>query len=97
MIMESMQKTILKNGTVISSQEALADITPINWSNDVLEGKYRDKVIVKYNEKEVIEICNKYGIETTEKKGCSLYQGKEMDENFSIADIMREPIQITEE
>lgn len=71
--MESIQKTIIEKGTAISSQEALSGITPINWSNDVLEGKYRDKVIVKYNEKEVIEICNKYGIETTEKKGCSLY------------------------
>lgn len=47
-----------------------------------------------YNEKEVVEICNKYGIETVEKKGYPLYQGKEMDENFSIVDIIREPIPI---
>lgn len=50
-----------------------------------------------YDEAEVLEICNKYGIETVEKKGYPLHQDKEMDENFSIADIMREPIPITEE
>ena len=97
MIMESMQKTILKNGTAISSQEALADITPIDWSKDVLDGKYRDKAIVKYDEKEVVEICKKYGIETVETEGYPIYIDKEMDENFSIADIMREPIPITED
>lgn len=48
-----------------------------------------------YNEKEVIEICNKYESETVEEKGYPLYQGKEMDENFSIADIMREPVRIS--
>lgn len=47
-----------------------------------------------YDEKEVIEICNKYVIETVEKKGYPIYQGKEMDENFSIVDIMHEPIRI---
>lgn len=50
-----------------------------------------------YDEKEVVEICKKYGIETVEKEGYPLYQGKEMDENFSIADIMREPIPIAED
>ena len=49
-----------------------------------------------YDEKEVVEICKKHGIETVEKKGYPLYQGKEMDENFSIAEIMREPILTTE-
>ena len=53
--------------------------------------------IVLYNEKEVVEICNKYGIETVENKEYPLYQGKEMDEKFSIVDIMHEPIPITEE
>lgn len=50
-----------------------------------------------FDEKQVIEICNKYGIETVEKKGYPLYQGKEMDESFSIAEIMREPVTIMEE
>lgn len=50
-----------------------------------------------YDEKQVIEICNKYGIETVKKKGYPLYQGKEMDENFSISEIMHEPIPITED
>ena len=42
-------KTLLKNKktTVISSKEALKDITPIEWSEDVLSGK--NKVIVDCN------------------------------------------------
>lgn len=47
-----------------------------------------------YDEKEVVEICKKYGIEIVEKEGYPLYQGIEMDENFSIAEIMRELIPI---
>lgn len=47
-----------------------------------------------YNEKEVMEVCKKYGIETVKKNGMPLYKGKEMDENFSIAEIMHEPVVI---
>lgn len=47
-----------------------------------------------YDEKEVVEICKKYGIEVVEKEGYPLYQSKEMDENFSIAEIMNESIKI---
>ena len=36
-----------------------------------------------------------YSLPLTE--GYPLYQGKEMDENFSIAEIMREPVTIMEE
>ena len=50
-----------------------------------------------YNEKEVVEICKKYGIETVRKEGYPLFQGKEMDESFSIAESMREPVTIMEE
>lgn len=50
-----------------------------------------------FDEKQMLEICKKYGIETVEKKGYPLFQGKEMDENFSIAEIMREPVTIMEE
>lgn len=50
-----------------------------------------------FDEKEVVEICKKYGIETVRKEGYPLYQGKEMDKNFSIAEIMREPVAITED
>ena len=50
-----------------------------------------------FDEKQVLEICNKYGIETVKKEGYPLYQGKEMDESFSIAEIMREPVTIMEE
>ena len=41
-----------------------------------------------------MEVCKKYGIETVKKNGMPLYKGKEMDENFSIAEIMHEPIRI---
>lgn len=45
------------------------------------------------NEEEVLRICKKYGIETVEKEGYPIYRDKEMDENFSISDIMHEPVQ----
>ena len=41
---------ILTHGTAISSQEALSDINPINWSEDVLDGKYRNQIIIKAKE-----------------------------------------------
>lgn len=47
-----------------------------------------------YDEKELMEVCKKYGIKTVKKKGMPLYKGKEMDENFSIAEIMHESIPI---
>ena len=47
-----------------------------------------------YNEEEVSNICKKYGIETVKTEGYPIYMDKEMDENFSIAEIMREPINI---
>lgn len=53
--MESIQKTIIEKGTAISSQEALSDITPIDWSKDVLDGKYKDKTIIKSKDKEEIK------------------------------------------
>lgn len=42
-------KALLKNKktTIVSSKEALKDITPIDWSEDVLSGK--NKVIVDSN------------------------------------------------
>lgn len=45
-----------------------------------------------YNEEEVLRICKKYGIETEVMEGYPTYMGKEMNENFSIEEIMREPI-----
>lgn len=47
-----------------------------------------------YNEEEVLNICKKYGIETVETEGYPIYMDKELDENFSIAEIMHEPIKI---
>lgn len=51
-------------------------------------------MIMLFDEKQMLEICKKYGIETIEKEGYPLYQGKEMDENFSISEIMHEPIRV---
>ena len=45
-----------------------------------------------YNEEEVLNICKKYGIETVETEGYPIYLDEEMDENFSISEIMHEPI-----
>lgn len=38
---------IMDKGKKISSQEALKDIVPINWSDDVLEGKFKEETIIK--------------------------------------------------
>ncbi len=45
-----------------------------------------------YNEEEMLRICEKYGIETVEKEGASLYLGKEMNEDFSFNEIMKQSI-----
>lgn len=50
-----------------------------------------------YNEEEIIRICEKYGIDMVETKGYPLYKGKEMDKDFSVRDVMNEPIQIIEQ
>ena len=47
-----------------------------------------------YDEKEVMEVCKKYGIKMVKGKGMPLYKVKEMDENFSIAEIMHEPVEV---
>lgn len=45
--MKSLDLSILKNkkSTIVSSKEALKDVTPINWSKSVLSGE--KKIIVK--------------------------------------------------
>lgn len=45
-----------------------------------------------FNEAEMLKICEKYGIEVVEKEGYPLDMDQEMDENFSVEMIMREPI-----
>lgn len=45
-----------------------------------------------YNEDEVKRTCKKYGIETVEKEGYPIYMGKEMDENFSFSEMMRQSV-----
>lgn len=49
-----------------------------------------------YDEKQMLEICKKYGIETVEKEGYPLYQGKEMDGNFSYSEMMHRHIPVTD-
>lgn len=38
---------ILNHGKSVSSQEALSEVTPIEWSEDALSGKYKNKTIIK--------------------------------------------------
>lgn len=43
----NLEKLRSKKSIIVSSQEALKDVLPINWSNDVLLGK--KKIEVSYN------------------------------------------------
>lgn len=43
-----------------------------------------------FDEKEMLDICKKYGIDVVEKKGYPLCNGQEMDESFSVRDIMND-------
>lgn len=43
---------ILTHGKRISSQEALRDISPIEWSKDVLSERYKGNAIVKAKDEE---------------------------------------------
>lgn len=45
-----------------------------------------------YNEEEVLRICKKYGIETVKRSGYPAYVDKEMDENFSVDEMLRQPV-----
>lgn len=47
-----------------------------------------------FNEKEMLEVCQKYGIGIIEKEGGPLYDGQEMDDNFSMYDIMHDTYSI---
>lgn len=42
---------MLSKGQKVSSQNALSDISPVSWSNDVLNGSYKDKTIVRSSDK----------------------------------------------
>lgn len=48
-----------------------------------------------FNEKEMIEVCQKYGIDIIEKEGYPLYDGNEMNETFSMEDIMHDTYTIS--
>lgn len=45
-----------------------------------------------YNEEEMLRICEKYGIKTVEKERAPLYPGKEMNEDFSFNEIIKQSI-----
>ena len=40
-----------------------------------------------YNEEETLRICKKYNIDVVKKEGLPLYNGENMDENFSFEKI----------
>lgn len=37
----------INKDNIISMEKALEDIVPIDWNNDVLEGKYKTKTLIK--------------------------------------------------
>lgn len=43
---------ILNHGKSVSSQEVLSEVAPIEWSEEVLSGKYKDKTIIKSKDSE---------------------------------------------
>lgn len=46
---------ILNHGKIISSQEAISEVTPINWSNKVLHGDYVDRSIIESKDKNEVK------------------------------------------
>lgn len=44
--------SIAGQGKIMSSQEAMEDIVPIQWSDDILNGKYRDAILIQSQKKE---------------------------------------------
>lgn len=49
----------IKGGKVVSSKEVLEDVTPVNWSEEVLTGKYRDTPIIKSPEEKGVQLVKK--------------------------------------
>lgn len=45
-----------------------------------------------YNEEEIKRICEKYDIETEIMPGYPTFMGKEMDDKFSMEEIIKHPI-----
>ena len=45
-----------------------------------------------YNEEETLRICKKYNIDVVKEEGLPLYNGENMDENFSFENLMSESI-----
>lgn len=50
-----------------------------------------------YSKEEMLHVCKKYGIETVKKVGAPLYHGKEMADDFSFEQMMREPCSLENE
>ena len=44
---------IVGKGKIMSSQETMEDIVPIQWSDDVLDGKCQDAILIKSQKNEV--------------------------------------------
>lgn len=45
-----------------------------------------------YKEEETLRICKKYNIDVVKKEGLPMYNGEDMDENFSFENLMSESI-----
>ena len=43
-----------------------------------------------FNEQEMLEVCKKYGIDVVEKDGYPLFKNEEMDDDFSMYNIMHD-------
>lgn len=39
--------SLIKTGSEISTEEALEDVVPVSWSDEVLAGNYKDQTIIK--------------------------------------------------
>lgn len=59
MMYPSINTNEIKCGKVVSSEEVLQDVTPVNWSEEVLTGKYRDTTIIKSSEKKGVQLVKK--------------------------------------
>lgn len=59
--------SVLAHGTAISTQEALADVTPINWSDDVMDGQYKNETIIKAKTEEK-DMTKELSIESIKKE-----------------------------
>ena len=59
MMYPSINTNEIKGGKVVSSKEVLEDVILVNWSEEVLTGKYRDTTIIKSSEEKGPQMVKK--------------------------------------